>query len=208
MALGVDLLILLIIFTAVQVLGIKQVDNAHPGEQHRASALIKTENKYSDRINADKKKVTAAQKKKTAAGDAEAKAAQAQQKKDQTKHDTIAKEVKKIDSDLAPGLKVVFLIGVVFAFLYLVPSTALTGQTLGKRYQKIRVVKLDGSVPGWSTAVVRFGVPLLVAVFLGVFVNFGLLGLGVAVIGMVGWVSQPNRQGLHDRLAKTVVVDA
>ena len=30
----------------------------------------------------------------------------------------------------------------------------------------------------------------------------------IALIVMIGWVTNPNRQGLHDRLAKTIVVDA
>jgi uncharacterized RDD family membrane protein YckC len=51
-------------------------------------------------------------------------------------------------------------------------------------------------------------VPLLVGTVLAVLLRFGPLGLAVAVLGIVGWISNPNRQGLHDRLAKTIVVEA
>jgi curved DNA-binding protein CbpA len=204
-AMLIDLLVLLVLFTTVQYFGVKQVDNRHPGESQKATQEVKDANKVQDRINADKKKVSDAQKKHDTVAENVAKA---QQAKDQKAHDKLKADVDRIDRELAPGLKLVFFIGIVIAFLYLVPSTALTGQTLGKRIQGIRAARLDGSVPGWSSAVVRFGVPLLVASFLGIVLSFGLLGLAVAVIGMVGWVTQPNRQGLHDRLAKTVVVEA
>jgi hypothetical protein len=52
----------------------------------------------------------------------------------------------------------------------------------------------------------RFGVPLLIATALSIIL--GPLALAVVLIGMVGWVTKPNRQGMHDRFAKTVVVEA
>jgi hypothetical protein len=218
-ALGFDLMVLLLIFTSVQFIGLKLIDDHFPGERHRVSQLVSQERKVSKQAGDDQKRAAAADKKviaakarKDAAGErtakAEAAAARAAEATDKRRDDQLRAEIDKINRRLAPWINLLFVAGVVLMLLYLVPSTALTGQTLGKRLRGIRVARLDGSRPGWAAALVRFGVPLLVATVLAVVLRFGLLGLPVAVLGMVGWISHPNRQGLHDRLAKTVVVEA
>jgi hypothetical protein len=218
-ALGIDLLLLLILFLATYIGGLKLVDNHFPGVRSHRGDLISDENDAIKKVNADKKRASEAEDKLDAAkvakdADAEAKAradvaaARAAQKTDQKVVDDLDAEVTKIDKKLTPWDNLVFAAGIFVVLLYTVPSTALTGQTVGKRIRSIRVARLDGSRPGFSTALVRFGTPLLVATFLGVFLKFGLLALAVAVLGMIGWISHPNRQGLHDRLAKTVVVEA
>ena len=97
-------------------------------------------------------------------------------------------------------------IGVVLAFglLYTVPSSARTGQTFGKRFQKIRLVQVDGAPAGWWSSFVHFLVPLGIA--FGLFLQ--LQGLAAILgIGAVLWnLRDRNRQGLHDKLAKTIVV--
>ena len=40
----------------------------------------------------------------------------------------------------------------VVCLIYLVPSTALTGQTLGKKIRKVWLVRVDGSRVGWGGA--------------------------------------------------------
>ena len=42
-----------------------------------------------------------------------------------------------------------YLVMLVLALLYLVPTTAITGRTLGMRGRKIRIVRVDGSPVGW-----------------------------------------------------------
>ena len=218
-ALGFDLMVLLILFLGTYVGGLKLVDNHFPGQRHHRSDLFSQETKTIKKVNADKKRASDADKQvdaakvaKDTAAEAKARAtaatARAAQASDQKVVDRLRAEGKVIDKRLTPWDNLVFVAGIVIALLYTVPSTALTGQTLGKRLRAIRVVRLDGSRPGFSTAIIRFGAPLLVATFLGIFVHFGLLALAVAVLGIIGWVSNPNRQGLHDRLAKTVVVEA
>ena len=63
-------------------------------------------------------------------------------------------------------------------------------------------MRVDGSMCGWYAALVRFALPLLLAVAIP---SFGpILGLG-----MVAWAYfDRNGQGLHDKLARTIVVDA
>src|SRR5262249_9511441 len=174
-------------------------------ERSEANHLQKQVDSLSKKIDAAKKDVSSAQKKHDTAAE---NAAKRKQNDYQKSKDTKTKRIDAINKDFAPGLKLVYAIGVLVAFVYLVPMTALTGQTIGKRLQKIRVVKSsDGSVPGWSAAIRRFAIPLGIALILGVLFlgEFALL-LGIVVI--VGWVNRPDRQGIHDRFAKTVVVEA
>lgn len=92
------------------------------------------------------------------------------------------------------------LIGAVLGLVYLVPSTALTGRTLGMFLRGVAVVRVDGSPVTWGAALARFVVPVMLATALA---QIGLL-VGLAVV--LWWFWDPNRQGLHDRLARTLVV--
>jgi uncharacterized RDD family membrane protein YckC len=72
--------------------------------------------------------------------------------------------------------------------------TNYNGQTPGKMVMKIRVVKTSGAALTWTDAVIRV---------VGYFVN-------TAVI-FIGWIwafMDADRQGWHDKLASTYVVDA
>ena len=62
----------------------------------------------------------------------------AQQKKDQANHDAITKRVDAVNKKLSPWINLVFVVGILLLLLYLVPATALTGQTIGKRIFKVR----------------------------------------------------------------------
>jgi uncharacterized RDD family membrane protein YckC len=95
------------------------------------------------------------------------------------------------------------LAALLVAFLYEgLMLTRSHGQTLGKKLFRLRVAVLaDGSVPegspGWTRAAV-WGLP-------------GILICGVLWWAIDGvWVTwdQPYRQALHDKAAKTVVVEA
>ncbi len=218
MALGFDLLVCLFIFLAVYQMGLVLIDRKFPGERKHGSDLVTQQKNAIKAVNTDKEKISAADKAAAAAklrhdtvAEQAAKdkstAAHAAETKDAARRDALGKEIDKINRHLGPWINLTFVVAMLILLLYLVPSTALSGKTIGKRLRHIRVVKLDGSRPGWSTALVRFGVPMLAGSVLAVLLRFGPLGLGVAVLGIIGWVSNPNRQGLHDRLAKTIVVD-
>jgi curved DNA-binding protein CbpA len=219
-ALGFDLLVLLLIFLGVYLAGLKLIDNHFPGERKRGSDLVTQQNKVIKTINADKKKASDADKalaaaklKTDTAAESKAKsngdAARAAEKADTAKKDALVKKSDAINRQLSPWISLVFVVGILLLLLYLVPATAVTGQTLGKRIWKVRVVnRFTGARPGFSAAMLRFGVPLLVGAFLAIPLKFGPLGLAIPVLGMIGWISKPNRQGLHDKLAKTIVVDA
>jgi curved DNA-binding protein CbpA len=217
MALGFDLLVCLFIFLAVYQMGLVLIDRHFPGERKHLSDLVTQQNNATKAVNTDKENISAADKAAAAAkashdtvAEQAAKdksaAAHAAETKDAARRDALGKEIDTLNRRFGPWINLTFLVVMVTLLLYLVPGTALSGKTIGKRLRHIRVVKLDGSRPGWSTALIRFGVPLLVGTLLTVLMHTPL-GLAVAVLGIIGWVSNANRQGLHDRLAKTIVVD-
>jgi uncharacterized RDD family membrane protein YckC len=114
--------------------------------------------------------------------------------------DKIQQQADNLSSDIRPAQYLSYLVVLVLALLYLVPLTAITGRTLGMRGRKVRVVKTDGTPVGWYGAFVRFLVPILLA--LAIPTLGPLLGLG-----MVLWAFRDaNGQGIHDKLAKTVIV--
>jgi uncharacterized RDD family membrane protein YckC len=96
---------------------------------------------------------------------------------------------------------------VLVALAYLVLPSARTGQTLGKRFQRIRAVRADGSPLGLTGALARYAPAVLIT---GVFVvtPIGQIAFVVVLIVVLGWMRNANRQGMHDRLARTIVVDA
>lgn len=87
--------------------------------------------------------------------------------------------------------------------LYEISMIARRGQTVGKIVTKSKVITVDGrEPPGWRVASLRWGVSWLAVVVLGV------LGL-VVLIFVHGWAMfDSNRQGLHDKVARTYVVRA
>lgn len=105
--------------------------------------------------------------------------------------------------DVVPGnITLIFqLITLVVALLYTVVPTVRTGQTLGKRIFKNKLVSVDGTNVGWSQSLLHYGVPIAVAIALA------LLGAVVAV-GMILWsIWDKSGQGINDKIAKTFVVE-
>ena len=79
---------------------------------------------------------------------------------------------------------------------------ALLGQTVGCLLARVRIVRQeDVGVPGWGRATRRVAVanlPSLVPV----------LGLAFTLVCYAWMFRDPRRQGLHDKAAGTVVIDA
>jgi uncharacterized RDD family membrane protein YckC len=83
-----------------------------------------------------------------------------------------------------------------------------TGQTLGKRWQKIRVERVDGARLTFVSAVL-----LRSLVFMAVYFASNATGVARIYATVLFWgdaflVLTPARRCLHDYLAGTVVVDA
>ena len=104
-------------------------------------------------------------------------------------------------------LVIASILGLVLSFVYEVPMVAATGQTLGKRLVGTRVVRLaDGEVPGMSVSVTRW-LPALVGII--PLLNLArLLGAAIGIGSLILLFTDPRRQTVNDKFAKTVVVIA
>lgn len=80
-----------------------------------------------------------------------------------------------------------------WAALYFTVLTAwLNGQTLGKKIVGIRVIKLDGSIPGLWESFGRYG-------------GYGA-GFATGLSGFVQLCWDPNRQAIQDKISETLVI--
>jgi uncharacterized RDD family membrane protein YckC len=115
-----------------------------------------------------------------------------------------------------------FFVSAVLPFLYEAVQLAISGQTIGKRITGLRVVRADpaGDPPDITQAVWRaminnvgYQIPVFLFLLLAVKVfEPALLLMFAAVAALVVaylravW-DQPLHQALHDRYARTVVID-
>ncbi|MGY0486268.1 RDD family protein [Streptomyces sp. WG-D5] len=92
------------------------------------------------------------------------------------------------------------LLGAVLYVGYDTIMTAKTGQTLGKKWMKLRVANLsDGATPSVQTSLLR-------AIVLWVPAVFCCACIWTAISGGWSFFDKPYKQGLHDKAVKTVVV--
>ena len=93
----------------------------------------------------------------------------------------------------------VFTAGI--GFLYEFLMTRATGQTVGKKVMRLRTAMLaDGRVPTSNASAARAAILWLPA--------FCCSCVWFLVIGVTVAVDRPYRQGIHDKAARTVVVQA
>jgi uncharacterized RDD family membrane protein YckC len=139
---------------------------------------------------------------------AETEAESARQDADDAKDeaDRISDEAEDIQGELFGTSVLVIESFFVFGLLYLVVPSALTGQTLGKKIMGIRVIRTDGSKLGWAGAFTRYG--LIVGAANLLFMLLQVLAAAIVLMLVLGWMRNPNKQGMHDRFAKTLVVEA
>lgn len=163
--------------------------------------------KAAGRASAARSRASSAEKRgdALAAGVARDQASSAQDQADRADAQRRAAEKRadRLANQVRPGSLGGLAAVVAVSLLYLVPMTALTGQTLGMRLRRLRVVRVDGAPVGWGPALVRFLLPLVVFVALGPQLGL-LLGLGL----VLWFLRDRNRQGIHDRMARTLVVEA
>jgi len=116
----------------------------------------------------------------------------------------------------APGSRhglPIFVAIMVFAG-YEIVAIACWGRTIGKTIVGTRVVAaVDRSIPGWHRATLRWAVvvgPGFITIWLprpiGVWISL-LLGNVWMIVVYIGVLNHPIRQGLHDRVAGTIVVE-
>jgi len=112
-----------------------------------------------------------------------------------------------VGSTFLPGfLAAIIGYGAYTAYDYVMHSK--DGQTVGKKVMKIQVVRLGGGAPLAADQMKRsilipgawvlYGIPIL---------NF-LVAIFTLVVGILIITDKPRQQGLHDKVAGTVVVKA
>jgi curved DNA-binding protein CbpA len=106
----------------------------------------------------------------------------------------------KLNGYYTAATALAFLVG----FLYLAIPTAISGRTLGKRLQHLKTLREDGTPLGLGGAAVRYG--LVVGVTFAFSLVLQQLAAVIVLFGVTMWMRNPNMQGLHDRLAHTIVV--
>lgn len=141
----------------------------------------------------------------TQAAQADAKELRAEADAKQQTVDELNDEFTEQSKKLNPIRQTVSGIFFLVALLVLLIPSLFGGQTLGKRIQKIRVAKLDGSNAGFVELFRRYGLMALAAFVLSLLLQ-GPIGAVVVVFVATMWTRNPNRQGLQDRFAKTLVV--
>jgi len=117
---------------------------------------------------------------------------------------------KKLSDDIWGTQIIVSVVILVIALVYLVPIVLRTGSTFGMRGRKIKIVRVDGSRATFVPVCTRFALPLVLGLAGSTSRQTALATiLPLAALGMVLWCYRdPNGQGLHDKLARTLVVDA
>jgi curved DNA-binding protein CbpA len=203
-AMSIDLLVLLAIFIGYQFTLFPLDKHFYPEKAHAVTVAEHAVTRADDAVNTANKNLSDAKKSGTSAQQATAQAQLKAAQTAQTKaNDNLTKAQKKLSGFNLAYTLLFFLIGLA----YLVVPSARNGQTLGKRAQHIRAVNVDGSQLGWSGSLRRYGIIVAVTMVLYVACLRQFAAL-VVVIGLVGWTRNPDRQGMHDRFAKTIVVNA
>ena len=108
-----------------------------------------------------------------------------------------------IDNINARSVKAIYLLllatSMMLTVLYEVSLVAVYGQTLGKMWMKIRVVRADnGRQPGWGKAIRRWLMPVLLMFPF-------ILGL-LTILSYLTILGDHLHQGWHDKAAGTIVV--
>lgn len=218
-AMVIDIFVLILLFVASQLL-VVSLEKSHHAEVYRQVTKVLPDKitKAHDATNAAKKASSAADTKyadlvkskgakadDTLTAQDEAKRLDAITAKAKAAEDALNKQLTTQASVLTPTSRLISGLFFLVALLVLmVPSILTRGQTIGKRFQRVRVVRIDGSPPRFVELFRRYTVLVFAAYAL-----FSLAGpIGGAAVLFVAtmWTRNPNQQALQDRFAKTLVV--
>jgi curved DNA-binding protein CbpA len=213
LSIAFDLAVVIVLVLGSQFLIPRLIDKDFQKNTDIVSHQLEVADKAQDRADRanDRADDAAAAAKKAARADdpvaeADAKEKQANAKAAAKKAEADKKAAEKIGDDAQSKtqtpLGIASGVAFILALLYTVPMTALTGQSLGKRIRKLWLVRTDGTKAGWASSFAHYVPPLAVGIAIP---QIG----AVVALGMVFWsLRDRNEQGLHDKLAKTLVVDA
>lgn len=216
-AMGIDFFGLLIVFGAVLLYIAPALQSQRYPEQYDRISVL------NDRYDSAKSDAKKADEKADAAEDAAdgakadgaddavekadvAAAARAESDAANGEVDSLKKESDDVWSEVRGFAFLVQEAAFVLAMLYLVVPSARMGQTLGKRLRGVRAVRVTGEPLGWSGSLVRYGA--IIFPLNALWLIAGPLAVALVLFGVLGWMRNPNGQGMHDRIAKTLVVAA
>jgi curved DNA-binding protein CbpA len=178
---------------------IDAISNQTDKLDQQKSAAEDRESKANDRADAAKKKNDDAAE---ASAKADAKKAKAEASAKDKQITKLQNKAADIQQEMIGTTYLMLGLLLLLALLYLVPSTLMTGQTLGKKLRRVWLVRVDGSKVGFGGALAHSAVPVVVAL--------GVPQIGpIVALGIVYWALRDrNEQGIHDKLARTLVVDS
>ncbi len=106
---------------------------------------------------------------------------------------------------------VVTYLSLVIGFIYYIGFWSWRGQTPGKMVIHAKIVKSDGSTIGFGNAILRYLfylVPYFAPILFFAGLAVPLLPLPVTIVGLIIIVMSSRKQGLHDMVAGTYVIDS
>jgi len=210
-----DITVIILLVICTQIAGAKIISERYPVQKEaNATAGEARAATAKDLSAASKSLKTAEDKASKATGDEKASAQAEVQKREEAEKaakkaakkadQSAAEELKKTQEDLRGPTTAVLVASSILALFYLVPSTARTGRTLGKRMRGVKVLRSNGEPLTWWPAFSRYLLPVAIATAL----FYSPPGLLLALGSVLWWLWDPNRQGSHDRISKTIVVSA
>ncbi|MGO9876048.1 MAG: RDD family protein [Acidimicrobiia bacterium] len=216
-AMFIDLGLLFVLFLASQFLMVALEKSEHPSVYKDVSTVDKLITTAQSKTNAANKAKSGPDKNytdlvKTKGANAPDTQAALAAKKPLDAAATAAKNAQnalntrlnKDESDLAPTSNLVSGGFFLVSLLVLLLPSLFGGATIGKREQKIRVVRLDGSPARVGDLFRRYAVLVFAAYVLTSFLRSPVGA--VIVVFIAAMTRNPNTQALHDRFAKTLVV--
>jgi RDD family/DnaJ domain len=215
-AMAIDLVVLFVLFLGVQTVGNRIIASVYEEEVDRIDALDErlddaedARDRAEERADDARDAAERAERQGDTAAEEEARQqareADAQAEAADKDAEDLQEQVDDVEGDLVPAQLGITGGVLVLSLLYLVPSSVISGRTLGKQLLGIRLINADGTRLGFRAALVHYAAPVLVSLMLLPFL--GQLVVFVVLIGVLTWPRNPNLQGLHDRLAGTLVVD-
>ncbi|MBM3671301.1 MAG: hypothetical protein FJW86_03815 [Actinobacteria bacterium] len=216
-AMIIDLVVLFFLFNGLSVAGRAYVDDQYPKETKRLEHIVDCYDEMN--AEADRDRTTIARIERVegnrdcrqsnvsfATGESNV-----EDRLDKNT-DKLTDKYSDVDKNRAGGQIVVQLLLILVLLLYLVPSSVISGRTLGKKLMQIRAVNQDGSRLRLRGAMLRYALPVVAGMMLSTFLGAAMPGLQsfafiIVLFVVMSWPRNPNLQGMHDRFAKTIVVD-
>jgi len=202
-AMGTDLLVLFLVFVGSQFAAQAYVNSARSATVDAIEAKRDTLDEAKTTRDDAKKALKKAEDADPPDADAVA-SAKSEYDSAKKQYSAAEKALETESRKLQPVYNLISTIFFLFGFAYLVVPSALSGQTLGKRLQRLRVLREDGSRIRPTDALKRYGL-IVVATYALSFV-LGPLAAVIVLVGVTTWTRNPNMQALQDRIAHTIVV--